>query len=117
MIVHRDFSGMTPCGMTFTTLAGSVGGGVQAPGFLGVGKIYITSKKFISADGGLRRIIWMPKELKELLGEKLVKRAQEIGEPGLIGKIADETIATTSEELLPYLEKVGHPALTMPSLI
>ena len=117
MIVHRDFSGMTPCGMTFTTLAGSVGGGVQAPGFLGVGKIYITSKKFISADGGLRRIIWMPKELKELLGEKLIKRAQEIGEPGLIGKIADETIATTSEELLSYLEKVGHPALTMPSLI
>lgn len=117
MIVHRDFSGMTPCGMTFTTLAGSVGGGVQTPGFLGVGKIYITSKKFISADGGLRRIVWMPRELKELLGEKLVKRAQEIGEPDLIEKIADETNATTSEELLPFLEKVKHPALGLPPLI
>ena len=117
MVVHRDFPGMTPCGMTFTTLAGAVGGGVQAPGFLGVGKIYLTSKKFISADGGLRRLIWMPKELKELLGEKLIKRAQEIGEPGLVEKIADETVATTSEELLPYLEKVGHPVLTMPPLI
>ena len=86
MIVHRDFSGMTPCGMTFTTLAGSVGGGIQTPGFLGVGKIYLTSKKFISADGGLRRLIWMPKELKELLGEKLIKRVQEIGEPDLLEK-------------------------------
>ncbi len=117
MVVHRDFAGMTPCGMTFTTLAGSVGGGIQTPGFLGVGKIYLTSKKFISADGGLKRIIWMPKELKELLGEKLTKRAQEIGVPDLIEKIGDETVATTSEELMPFLEKAGHPALTMPPLI
>jgi acetyl-CoA synthase len=117
MIVHRDFSEMTPCGMTFTTLAGSVGGGIQTPGFLGVGKIYITSTKFISADGGLRRIVWMPKELKELLGEKLVKKALEIGEPDLIDKIADETKAVTTEELLSYLEKFKHPALTMPPLI
>ena len=116
MVVHRDFSGMTPCGMTFTTLAGSVGGGIQTPGFLGVGKIYLTSKKFISADGGLRRLIWMPKELKELLGEKLIKRVQEIGEPDLIDKIADETTATTSEELMVFLEKVKHPALTLPPL-
>jgi len=86
------------------------------PGFLGVGKIYLTSKKFISADGGLRRLIWMPKELKELLGEKLIKRVQEIGEPDLIDKIADETTATTSEELLLFLEKVKHPALTLPPL-
>ncbi|HLD40681.1 MAG TPA: acetyl-CoA decarbonylase/synthase complex subunit alpha/beta [Candidatus Omnitrophota bacterium] len=117
MIVPRDFAGMTPCGMTFTTLAGSVGGGVQTPGFLGVGKIYLTSKKFISADGGLRRVVWMPKELKEQLAEKLAKRCQEIGEPDLISKIADETQAVTAEELVPFLEKVGHPALTMPSLI
>ena len=116
MVVHRDFSGMTPCGMTFTTLAGSVGGGIQTPGFLGVGKIYLTSNKFISADGGLRRLIWMPKELKELLGEKLIKRVREIGEPDLIDKIADETIATTSEELLVFLEKVKHPALTLSPL-
>ena len=116
MVVHRDFSGMTPCGMTFTTLAGSVGGGIQTPGFLGVGKIYLTSNKFISADGGLKRLIWMPKELKELLGEKLIKRVREIGEPDLIDKIADETIATTSEELMVFLEKVKHPALTLPPL-
>ena len=117
MIVNRDYAGMTPCGMTFTTLAGSVGGGVQTPGFLGVGKLYITSKKFISAEGGLKRVVWMPKELKEILGDKLKKRAQESGEPDLIDKIADETQVTTSEELLSFLNKVKHPALDLEPLI
>jgi len=117
MIVHRDYSGMTPSGMTFTTLAGSVGGGVQTPGFLGVGKLYIVSKKFISAEGGLKRVIWMPKELKELLGDKLKNCAQGLGMPDLADKIADEMVATTSEELLAFLQKVKHPALEMPGLL
>jgi acetyl-CoA synthase len=117
MIVNRDYSGMTPCGMTFTTLAGSVGGGVQTPGFLGVGKLYIVSKKFISAEGGLRRLVWMPKELKEYLGEKLKIRCKEINEPDLIDKIADETQATTLEQLTQFLEKVSHPALKMQPLV
>jgi len=117
MVVHRDYSGMTPCGMTFTTLAGSVGGGVQTPGFLGVGKLYILSNKFISAEGGLRRLIWMPKELKELLGDKLKQRATEIGDPDFVEKIADETVATSSDELLKFIEKVKHPALEMEPLI
>ncbi len=117
MIVHRDHSGMTPSGMTFTTLAGSVGGGVQTPGFLGIGKLYIVSRKFISAEGGLKRVVWMPKELKDILADKLKKRAEELGESGLIDKIADETIATTAEELVSFLAKVNHPALTMEPLI
>jgi acetyl-CoA synthase len=117
MIVHRDYAGMTPCGMSFTTLAGSVGGGVQTPGFLGIGKLYIVSKKFIAAEGGLRRLVWMPRELKELLAEKLKRRAEELGEPDLVEKIADERVATTSQELMQFLEKVGHPALGMEPLI
>jgi acetyl-CoA synthase len=117
MIVHRDYPGMTPCGMSFTTLAGSVGGGVQTPGFLGVGKLYIVSKKFILAEGGLKRVVWMPKELKELLGDKLKKRAQEVGVPDLAEKIADETQAATSEELMDFLQKIKHPALEMEPLI
>ncbi len=117
MIVNRDYSGLTPSGMSFTTLAGSVGGGVQTPGFMGVGKLYILSKKFISAEGGLKRVVWMPKELKEMLGEKLKQRAEEINVPELLDKIADETIATSLEELLVYLEKVGHPALSMEPII
>jgi len=117
MVVHRDYPGMTPCGMNFTTLAGSVGGGVQTPGFLGVGKLYILSKKFISAEGGLKRLVWIPKELKGLLGDRLKKRAQELGCPGLIDKICDETIAATSEELLKFLKQVKHPALEMEAML
>ncbi len=117
MVVHRDYSGMTPCGMTFTTLAGSVGGGVQTPGFLGVGKLYVTSRKFISAEGGLTRLVWMPKDLKELLADKLKARCREIGMPEFFEMIADETVATSSEELLEFLQKAGHPALTMDPIL
>ncbi|MBN3038186.1 MAG: CO dehydrogenase/CO-methylating acetyl-CoA synthase complex subunit beta [Candidatus Omnitrophica bacterium] len=117
MVVNREYNGMTPCGMSFSTLAGSVGGGAQTPGFMGVGRLYLVSKKFISADGGLKRIVWMTKELKEALGEKLKKRCQEEGVPDLLDKIADESAATTSDELLAHLEKTGHPALKMDPLM
>lgn len=117
MVVHRDYSGMTPCGMTFTTLAGSVGGGIQTPGFLGVGKLYILSKKFIFTEGGLKRLVWCPKELKEVLADKLKNRCKDLGCPDLIDKIADETVATTSEELINFLNKVNHPVLEMEPLM
>ena len=38
MITTREHSGDTPCGMTFSTLAGTCGGGVQTPGFMGIGR-------------------------------------------------------------------------------
>ncbi len=117
MVVNRGYTGMTPVGMTFSTLAGSVGGGNQTPGFLGVGRLYLLSKKFLVPEGGLKRIVWMTKELKEFLGDKLKKRCEEIGEPDLVDKIADETITTDSAQLLEFLTKVNHPALSLPSLI
>ncbi|MDH5661840.1 MAG: acetyl-CoA decarbonylase/synthase complex subunit alpha/beta, partial [Elusimicrobiota bacterium] len=117
MIVNREFAGMTPIGMTFSTLAGSVGGGAQTPGFMGIGRLYIVSRKFIFADGGIKRLVWMTKELKEALGDKFKKRCEEEGIPDLVDKIADETVATTTEELLSYLQKVKHPALEMEPLI
>jgi acetyl-CoA synthase len=117
MIVNREYPGDTPAGMKFTTLAGTVGGGQQTPGFMGIGRLYTTSKKFISADGGIKRIVWMTKELKESMGEKLKKRCEEEGVPGLIDKIADETTATSAEELLTYLQKVKHPVLEMGPLM
>lgn len=117
MVVHRDYSGMTPCGMDFNTLAGLVGGGIQTPGFLGIGRLYIVSKKFILADGGFPRIVWMSRDLKEGLAEKLKQRCEEVGQPDLLDKIADETQAVSSEELLDFLTQVKHPALNMPALI
>ena len=113
MIVNREYTGMTPIGMAFSTMAGIVGGGVQTPGFIGIGKIYITSKKFISADGGIERVVWMPSELKEEIGERLKKRLEEIGKPELIDMIATEADTTTSEELLKFLKEKNHPALSM----
>ncbi|WP_206810861.1 acetyl-CoA decarbonylase/synthase complex subunit alpha/beta [Paradesulfitobacterium ferrireducens] len=118
MITTREHSGMTPCGMTFSTLAGTVGGGLQTPGFMGIGRTYIVSKKFIPADGGIARIVWMPKELKEFLREDFVQRAidEGLGED-FIDKIADETIGTTVEEILPFLEEKGHPCFNLDPLM
>ena len=117
MVVNRDYAGMTPLGMTFTQLATSVGGGVQTPGFIGVGKLYITSKKFISAEGGLPRLVWMPRELKEALRTRLLARAEEIGLQGFYDQIADETQAQTVDELLEFLKARKHPALDLPPLL
>ncbi len=117
MIVNREYEGMTPIGMPFSTLAGQVGGGVQTPGFLGVGRRYLLSQKFISNEGGLARLVWMPNELKEEMREDLEKRAEEMGDPEFVDKIADETVAVDSESLLEHLQKVEHPAMTMESLI
>ncbi len=116
MTVNREFTGMTPCGMKFTTLAGTIGGGAQTPGFLGHSKFNITQRKFLSADGGIKRLVWMPKILKEEIAERLKTRAEEIGIPDLPDMIADETIGTTEEEILPFLEEKGHPALSMEPL-
>jgi len=115
--VNREFPGMTPIGMKFSTLAGSIGGGRQTPGFIGVGRKYLLSKKFISADGGLLRITWMPKDLKNAMADGIRKRAEELGVPDLLDKIADETITTDAEGLANWMVKVDHPALKMPSLL
>jgi acetyl-CoA synthase len=103
--------------MKFSTLAGSVGGGLQVPGFIGVGRQYLTSRKFISADGGFHRIMWMPKDLKEALLEKLKARAEDLGTPDFVDKIATEENATTPEELMEWCTKVDHPAMKLPSLM
>ena len=114
MITSREHGGMTPCGMNFSTLAGTVGGGIQTPGFMGLGRAFVLSKKFISADGGLARLVWLPKELKDWLGDDLRKSAEEQGlGADFVDKIADETVGTSAEEILPFLEEKGHPALTM----
>jgi len=117
MIAPREFAEMTPCGMKFSTLAGTVGGGRQTPGFVGHSRQYITSPKFISADGGFQRIVWMPKMLKDEMRDLLTKRAKELGlGEDFVDKIADETVATTEEEVAAHMAKVGHPALEMASM-
>jgi acetyl-CoA synthase len=113
MTVNREHNGMTPCGMKFTTLAGTIGGGISTPGFVGHSKYNIGQRKFLSAEGGITRIVWMPKSLKEEIRDRFNARAEELGIPNLLDKIADETVGTTEEEILPFLQEKGHPAVTM----
>ena len=107
---------MTPCGMKFSTLAGMVGGGVQTPGFIGHSKHYIGSNKFIKAEGGAKRIVWMNRDLKEEMGPILQNIGEKEGIENFISMIADETVAETEEEVLAYITKMDHPALSMPPL-
>ena len=114
VIANREYAGMTPLGMTFPEMASMTGGGVQTPGFMGHGKHFISSKKFMKAEGGIERIVWMPKELKEFVAERLNKTAQELyGIENFTDMIGDETVATDPEALVEYLTEKGHPALAM----
>jgi acetyl-CoA synthase len=116
MVVSREDPSMTPAGMTFSTLAGMAGGGLQTPGVMGVGKYFLTSPKFIRADGGFKRVVWMSSILKETMANELATVAEREGDPDLLGKIADEKAVTSVDELLVWLEEHQHPALTMPPI-
>ena len=115
VITCREHAGMTPLGMSFSDMASMTGGGVQTPGFMGHGKHFISSKKFIAAEGGPGRIVWMPKMLKDQMRERLDATVLEMyGVENFTDMIADETICTEDpEELLNYLSENGHPVLGM----
>lgn len=118
MVVSREYGGMTPSGMTFSVLAGMIGGGVQTPGFMGIGRSYLYSPKFVPADGGLDRLVWMPKDLKEQLRPQLEEAAVRDGlGKDYLDKIADETTGVSGEEILPFLQEKEHPALTLEPLL
>ncbi|MGD8759182.1 MAG: CO dehydrogenase/CO-methylating acetyl-CoA synthase complex subunit beta, partial [Anaerolineales bacterium] len=117
MIVSREDTSMTPAGMTFSTLAGVAGGGLQSPGVMGHGKFFVLSKKFIRADGGLKRVVWMSSNMKEQMAEALAEAAEREGDPDLVDKIADERDCTDVDGLVKHLKEKKHPALDMPPLM
>ena len=118
IIVNREYKGMTPSGMTFGELASCTGGGVQTPGYMGHGRHFIASKKFCYAEGGIERIVWMPKELKDDVGERLNATAKELyGIENFVDMVADETVTTDCEELLNWLTEKGHPVLGLEPLM
>ncbi len=117
MIVSRDDYGMTPSGMAFTTMMSTAGGGQQTPGMMGIGKYFLLSKRFVSAEGGLKRVVWLSKNLKEELGDELKAACARAGDPDLVDKIADGSTVTTVDQLLAHLQEKGHPALTMDPLM
>ncbi|HIY03193.1 MAG TPA: CO dehydrogenase/CO-methylating acetyl-CoA synthase complex subunit beta [Candidatus Blautia faecipullorum] len=114
VIANREYAGMTPLGMTFPEMASMTGGGVQTPGFMGHGKHFIGSKKFMKAEGGVERIVWMPKELKDTVADRLNNTAKELyGIDNFTDMIGDETVATDPETLVAFLTEKNHPALSM----
>jgi acetyl-CoA synthase len=113
MVVSREDTSMTPVGMTFSTLAGMAGGGLQTPGVMGVGKYYLTSPKFISADGGFKRVVWMSSFLKESMAAEFGVVAEREGMPDLLEHIADERSVSTVEELVTWVKEKNHPVLEM----
>ena len=118
IVVNREYAGMTPAGMTFGELASCTGGGVQTPGYMGHGRHFISSKKFIHAEGGIERIVWMPKELKDDVGERLNKTAKELyGIDNFTDMIADETICTDCDALMEFLQEKNHPVLSLEPLM
>jgi len=117
MSVDRDYKGITPCGMKFTTLAGSTGGGNITPGFVGHSKLFIVSKKFMSSEGGVLRLVWLPKSLKDMLKQRIDARGEELGVSKLSDRIADERVGVTEDEILPFLQEKEHPALTLEPIV
>jgi len=117
MTVGRDYTGETPSGMKFTTLAGVMGGGASSPGFVGHSKFNITQGKFILGDGGLLRMVWMPKVVKDEIRDRLNARGAAMGVQNFADMIADETVGITEDEILPWLQEKGHPALSLPPIM
>ena len=118
IVVNREYKGMTPAGMTFGELASCTGGGVQTPGYMGHGRHFISSKKFIYAEGGIERIVWMPKELKDDVADKLNATAKELyGIDNFTDFVADETICTEVDDLMNFLTEKNHPVLAMEPLM
>jgi acetyl-CoA decarbonylase/synthase complex subunit beta len=117
MVVNREFTGETPCGMSFSTLAGTIGGGAQTPGFAGISKAFILSERFLQAEGGIERLVWIPSMLRGELEPRMKTRFEVLGRPELLGQIATEDEAKTLEELQEFLAKVGHPALSLRPLV
>jgi acetyl-CoA synthase len=93
-----------------------VGGGLQTPGFIGHSKHYIGSNKYIKAEGGARRIVWMNSDLKEELEPILRDIGENEGIKDFNAMIADESVAETEEEVLAYITRMNHPAISMVSL-
>jgi len=103
-ILARDFIGESIIGVPFSTMAGEVGGGKQIEGYLGIGIEYLRSPKFLQAEGGLRRVVWMPRVIKERVKDDIPE--------DLFDKIATEEDAKDIDTLTEFLNRVEHPVMT-----
>jgi acetyl-CoA decarbonylase/synthase complex subunit beta len=102
-IVHRGYKDVTVNGLPFSTLADSTAGGRQVDGFHGISVEYMRSPKFLQADGGWNRVVWLPKEIKE--------RVKDFIPAELVSKVATEEEAKTIDSLKAFLKEHSHPVV------
>jgi acetyl-CoA decarbonylase/synthase complex subunit beta len=102
-VVNRSFKGVTVNGLAFSTLADSTAGGRQVDGFHGMSIEYMRSTKFLAADGGWNRVVWLPKEIKE--------RIKEFIPADVVDKIATEETAPNIDALKAFLKEKAHPVV------
>jgi acetyl-CoA decarbonylase/synthase complex subunit beta len=102
-LVHRSFKDVTVNGLPFSTLADSTAGGRQVDGFHGISVEYMRSQKFLNADGGWNRVVWLPKEVKERVKDFIPK--------DVVDKIATEENAQNIDALKAFLKEKGHPVV------
>lgn len=102
-LVHRGFKDVTVNGLTYVAIADSTAGGRQVDGFHGISIEYMRSPKFLQADGGWNRVVWVPAEIKE--------RVKEFIPLELVDKIATEKDVTSIDELRSFLKEKGHPVV------
>jgi len=102
-IVHRGYRDVTVNGLAFSTLADSTAGGRQVDGFHGISVEYMRSPKFLQADHGWNRVVWLPKEVKE--------RVKDYIPTELADKVATEEDAKTIDELKAFLKEHDHPVV------
>ncbi len=112
MVLAHDDTSPTPAGVNVDIFA-SIAAGEQIPGVEGVGRSHLLSPKFISAEGGFKRVVWMSSVLKESMAAELQAVCEREGEPGLMDKIADERQVTSVDELVKWLKAHKHPAMAM----
>jgi acetyl-CoA decarbonylase/synthase complex subunit beta len=102
-LVHRGFKDVTVNGLPFSTIADSTAGGRQVDGFHGISIEYMRSPKFLQADGGWNRVVWMPASVKERVKDFVPKE--------VVDKIATENEAKTIDELKTFLKTQNHPVV------
>jgi len=102
-IVLRGFRDVTVNGLAFSTMADSTAGGRQVDGFHGISIEYMRSARFLHADGGYERVVWMPAETRE--------RLKEFIPPSVYPAIATEKDVKTIPELKSFLLNQNHPVV------
>ncbi len=100
-VVHRGYKDVTVNGLPFSTIADSTAGGRQVDGFHGISIEYMRSPKFLIADGGWKRVVWMPSTVKERVTDFIPKE--------VAAKIATENDVKTVDELKAFLKDNAHP--------